>query len=329
MTALRPGEPVDIVVVGAGMAGITAARASAADGFRVIVVDKGQAVGGRMATRRIDGARFDHGAQHFSARSPEFAALVDELKRQRIVREWYRSASVGRPERGVEVRHTGADGMRGVVDHLAAGLDVRTSVTVERLRYEKQRVIVETTIGDIPTQAVVLTPPVPQIKALLAASVIVVGGGLNADLDHVRYDPCLAVMATLHRSSSLRDGHLAIPGGPVAWIGDNHHKGISAVPAVTIHGSPAFSATYLEAEPEAWVGDLVAAAQPHLGSAVIAATGHRWRFAQPQTTLSSGFAVLDGPAPIVLAGEVFAGARVEGAFASGAAAASELIERLG
>jgi predicted NAD/FAD-dependent oxidoreductase len=112
-------------------------------------------------------------------------------------------------------------------------------------------------------------------------------------------------------------------------VGDNQHKGISAEPAVTIHGSPAFSRAYLEAEPKDWVDDLVAAAQPHLGSVVIKATGHRWRFAQPQTTLSSGCEVLDGPAPIVLAGEVFAGARVEGAFTSGAAAAAELIERLG
>ena len=29
-----------------------------------------------MATKRFEGARFDHGAQHFSARGPEFTAEV-------------------------------------------------------------------------------------------------------------------------------------------------------------------------------------------------------------------------------------------------------------
>jgi predicted NAD/FAD-dependent oxidoreductase len=53
---------VRIVVVGAGLAGLTAARSLVAGGHDVLVLDKGRSPGGRMATRRIGGATFDHGA---------------------------------------------------------------------------------------------------------------------------------------------------------------------------------------------------------------------------------------------------------------------------
>ncbi|NIR36133.1 MAG: FAD-dependent oxidoreductase, partial [Actinobacteria bacterium] len=50
------------LVIGAGMAGLTAARLLTDRGADVLVVDKGRAVGGRMATRRVGDAAFDHGA---------------------------------------------------------------------------------------------------------------------------------------------------------------------------------------------------------------------------------------------------------------------------
>lgn len=328
MTAPRQ-EVTDVVVVGAGMAGIMAARIAHEAGLEVTVLDKGRAPGGRMATRRIDGARFDHGAQHFSVRSDSFRSLVDDLAREGIVREWFRSGSLTRPERGVEARHAGVEGMRGIVTHLAAGLDVRTGITVERLRYERGRVSVNAAGLTVAGRSVVLTPPVPQCVRLLDVSAIEPNEQLVGALRAVTYDACLAVMAVLDRPSGLPDGHRAVNGEIVAWIADNQHKGISAEPAVTIHGAPAFSETHLDAAPARWVADLVAAAGELVAPRVIGATGHRWRYAQPRMTLDSGCAVIEGPAPIVLAGEVFAGARIEGAFQSGSAAGAEVVHRLG
>ena len=43
-----------IVVVGAGLAGATAARLLADHGFDVVVLDKGRRVGGRTSRRRVD-----------------------------------------------------------------------------------------------------------------------------------------------------------------------------------------------------------------------------------------------------------------------------------
>ena len=53
----------DCLIVGAGIAGLVAARSLQSRGFSVLVLDKGRGVGGRLATRNFEGGRFDYGAQ--------------------------------------------------------------------------------------------------------------------------------------------------------------------------------------------------------------------------------------------------------------------------
>ena len=65
-----------IIVLGAGVAGLTAALELTEAGHRVVVVDKGRGIGGRLATRRIGAAILDHGAQFFTTRGRPFTNLV-------------------------------------------------------------------------------------------------------------------------------------------------------------------------------------------------------------------------------------------------------------
>jgi phytoene dehydrogenase-like protein len=66
----------DVIVIGAGVSGLIAARTLQATGARVLGLDKGRGVGGRMATRRTDWGVFDHGAQFLTARDPQFRLLA-------------------------------------------------------------------------------------------------------------------------------------------------------------------------------------------------------------------------------------------------------------
>ena len=65
-----------VVVVGAGVAGLMAAQSLVKNGHDVVVVDKGRSPGGRLATRRIDNATLDHGAQFFTVRESLFESHV-------------------------------------------------------------------------------------------------------------------------------------------------------------------------------------------------------------------------------------------------------------
>ena len=63
----EPDNSLDVLIIGAGMAGLTAARALVEAGCRVRVVDKGKAPGGRLASRRMGGATFDHAGEAASS----------------------------------------------------------------------------------------------------------------------------------------------------------------------------------------------------------------------------------------------------------------------
>lgn len=322
-------DTTDVIVVGAGMAGLTAADELRKAGVSAIVLDKGRAPGGRMATRTIDGARFDHGAQHFSARSDQFRARVRQLQDMGVVAEWYTAKSWTTPGADAEPRLVGIGGMRRIPEHIAAGLDVRTSVTIDRLdRIDGGIAAIAGDLTIARASGVVLTPPVPQLLALLNSSDLMPKSDRLESLDAVRYNASLTVMASLDEPSGLPQGHLGQPTQNVAWIADNQHKGTSDFPAVTIHSTADFARAHLREDRDTWARQLCDEVVPLLTGEIIAATAHRWMYAEPQTTFDSGAMELDLSEPVILAGEVFAGAKVEGAFLSGVAAAQAALERL-
>jgi predicted NAD/FAD-dependent oxidoreductase len=317
---------LDVIIVGAGMAGLTAAARLQQSGITTTVLDKGRVPGGRMATRRIGEASFDHGAQHFSARTAEFKEQTQRWIEQGLVREWFTSPSSTVEGRPIEPRHAGRGGMRRIAEHVAADLRVETSVAVEQIDMTSEGVAVVTSQGRTWRAAgAILTPPAPQTLPLLRRSAVPMAAAVEGMLAATSYDPCLAVMARLDSEADLSDGHATPDDGPIAWIADNQHKGVSEAPAVTIHSSPEFAEANLETDPEWWVPQLVEAGEPYLAGAVIETKGHRWRYAQPRRTFEIGATTAAPGLPVVVAGELFAGARVEGAFLSGRAAA-ELLE---
>ena len=68
----------DVVVVGAGMAGLTAARALAEAGLKVLVVEAQDRIGGRIWTRHVGDEAIELGAEFIHGRPPELWALIDE-----------------------------------------------------------------------------------------------------------------------------------------------------------------------------------------------------------------------------------------------------------
>jgi renalase len=323
MTDSDQNPGMQVLIIGAGMAGLAAATELQLRGQPVLVIDKGRGVGGRLASRRIGTATFDHGAQFMTARSPRFAAAVDQWLKLGLLQEWFRGSANAHP------RWRGQPAMTAVPKHLAANLNVLLEKKVVSLGRGPAGWLAVLESGEsIQAGAVILTPPVPQSLALLDAGRFELVAEIRIRLEAIQYERCIAVMALLEAHAQIPDpGGLAPGEGPISWIADNQLKGISAAPAVTIHATPAFSLENWERDRQEIAQQLLQAAAPWLGSRVSAFQVHAWRYARPVQSDEAACLILNQSPPLLLAGDAFAGPpRVEAAALSGWAAADALRE---
>jgi predicted NAD/FAD-dependent oxidoreductase len=313
----------DILIVGAGITGLLAAADLQASGFHPLIVDKGRGVGGRLATRCIGSATFDHGAQFINARTPRFAALLEEWRSLGLLAEWYRGGE------DAHIRWRGVPSMTAVPKHLGNSLNVRLEMKVSALKQEASHWLVSFENGEtVVASAVLLTAPVPQSLALLDAGGLAIEASMREQLEAVEYKPCMAVMAVLESGSNIpQPGFVRPRSGPIAWIADNQVKGISASGAVTIHATPVYSSTHWDDDRQEIGRDLLAAAAPWLGSETAEFQVHAWRYARPRHEQDHAYLILYQSPALLIAGDAFGGPRVEGAALSGWAAA-EMLRRL-
>ncbi|MGL6074957.1 MAG: NAD(P)/FAD-dependent oxidoreductase [Fimbriiglobus sp.] len=326
-----------VLVVGAGLTGLTAARRLCARGVDCLLLDKGRALGGRLATRRLehDGKTyvFDHGAQYFTARSPEFVAEVEMWVRDGIVKVWADDfASTASRQADVQKypRYCSTQGMNGLAKHLAKDLLIQTNHQVKSVDFAPKFVQYMSASIDFDADALVLTMPVPQAIELLAACEEPAPFEVQARAGAVRYAPCLALMVLLDGPSAL-----PAPGGmfagpePLSWIADNSLKGISGSTrgCLTLHAGPEFSAANYTADEAVITSQMLDAARPYLGTEVVTTSLHRWKFSLPTITDIAPFLHWKSSTgtPIYLGGDAFAGPRVEGAYRSGRAIADALL----
>lgn len=332
-----PNNAPCVAVVGAGLAGLSAARILSASGVRVTVFEKSRAAGGRAATRRRDGSQFDHGAQYFTQRDPRTWPQLRAWVDRGVVAPWpariaSRDAGVWRESRDTEPRWVALPGMRALGVDLAQTLEVRYDTAVHALvRSHRTWQLLDrehTSLGHFDT--VLVTAPAPQTHALLAPH----APSFAAALASVEFLPCIATMVVLERRPAvLWDAAFINDSAVLSWVARNASKpGRDATECWVLHATPTWSSAQLELDAASLAPLMVEAFTTVIGESVPVrhVAGHRWRYAIPanRAGLPDGEALHDPDLGLAAAGDWCVGGRVEGALLSGAAAATGILQAL-
>jgi renalase len=360
----RGGDSADslpIVVVGAGLAGLVAARLLRAAGYGVEILEKSRGTGGRLNTRREGALHLDRGVRYWSDRGGLSRQLRRGLLGRGVLGPWTSPAYCldGQGNRTVadEARYVAPNGLSAIAKALADDLPIRfnrrallldcspIAPDLWRVRCDRPRPDASPEPPDqFEARALLLAAPAPQTAALLNSL-----GTLEPQCAHyfgnVAYGPCLTVTAGYGMDVDLDAapwqgwGSITFEGDrDLAWLSREDRKQVDAPePAIVLQTTADGAESYIDLE-----GDALAAAGPALLKLASDRTAlpldqadwvrvHRWRYGTVQRAAGVPCLILGGDRwpPLVCAGDWCIGDGIEAALQSGVAAAEYLAKRLG
>ena len=336
---------IDTVIIGAGLAGITCARALQAAGRDVVVLDKSRGVGGRLATRRLHGTQAAHGFRVWAPQHPGLQALTEELVAADVLQPW-------------EEGYAAKDGGNAIAKYLARNIPINRQHRVVALSRQQQAWRIESEVpnGDstalmdvrqMHVRQVVLALPAPQIAEILERSGF--SAAATLPLRQVEYAPCVTVMAGYgdaiagwpHQDQTYQNQILPVNSPLKQIVLDSSKRSQNTSTVMVLHSTADFATGTLPIDRHR----LEPAAQQLLQAAEAQVPGlaqpdwfqvHRWRYALVARPYAAAFSALSVPkaSPILCCGdwcqppvpERSPYRNIDAAFQSGQAVAQQILE---
>ena len=325
---------MQVAVVGAGLAGLAAARTLQQSGFECTVFERSAGVGGRCSTRKVDDYVFDTGVTSFAPQGRALEqVMLHELPTDDLVQVekpiyihiGLRTAP-GDPTRGKASRYTYTPGNMKLPQLLAEGLAIHFSTAVTTIERANGGVLVQGKAFD----GVIVTLPAPETAELLT------GLGVARALSSARYRACLAVSLGYALALEPVRYHAIIEPEqrhPLTWLSLESEKCSGRAPeghtAMIAQLGPQFSEEHFEDDEGAIIGATVEYVERLYGkewSSPAAVDLMRWRYSQPEA-LALFENVNKAGSQILVAGDALTGGRTEYAYESGVRAAKMLLTK--
>ena len=334
----------NIAVVGAGMAGIVAARTLMQAGHKVTVFEKSHGAGGRMSTRSSPFGSFYHGAQYFTVRDARFLKALQTVpglckpwsaNTVRVLDSHGRVAAAGLPAR--EPHWVPVPGMSALARRWIQPLEDAGQVFYETRVQALERDALDKSHWQLRTEseggashvyggfeAVLLALPGPQAQALLQTHSA--GASTAKKVGQSTVAPCWTLM--LAYPQAVQPGLISL--GPqwnaarsthhrIAWLARESSKpGRQRIERWTVQASAAWSQEHLKDDPSRVSAKLIKAFSEVTGIRAEPAHAqvHRWLYAKTEKPLGSSH-LWDVKSNLGVCGDWCIGHRVEDAFLSG------------
>lgn len=319
-------------IVGAGMAGLGAARTLRAAGASCVVFEQSSRTGGRCATRTLGSYVFDTGVTSVAPRGRSIEApMLHELAQDDIcliespiyVHTGSRAAP-GDAARNRIPRYAYRSGNQELGRLLSEGIDVRLDSAVARFHRTNGTFELNAEVFD----ALIVTCPAPLAAQLLEAS------GERRPIGQASYRSCLSILVGYEMPAPSQAYHALIDPDqrhPLTWLSLESVKCPGRAPegctALVAQMSPGYSRQEFDAPEDQIVQDGVAFISRLFGPTWIkpVVSGvKRWRYSLPEGLAL--FETVNHPgSKLLIAGDALLGGRVEYAYETGVKAAQMLV----
>ena len=322
-----------IIIVGAGISGLSCARELEQNGVHVHVIEENESAGGRCKTTNTDFGTFDYGTQYFTARTEEFKAMVAQLgvknsvaKLNCTIKRMAENGSlIDLPK---ESRYVGVPSMGGMADVLASGLSITYSTRVTSLAYSKGQwdiaMIKENQESVLRADILVLAIPIDQILRFNVSSKFEVMAG------EFRMSPSWAVMLAFNEILTPSFSALMLResvGKPLSWMMKETAKNCrDGSERWVLHAGPVWTRNNMLTNSNEVVEVLYKQFREITGATSFSFSDAKlWRYAAGGRSNDFGF-FLDSEKSVMGCGDWANGGRIEGAWLSGKAAAEKLLK---
>lgn len=355
-----------IGIIGAGIAGLSCAKTLEQAGYHVEIFDKGRNLSGRMATRRNNLSEFDHGAQYFTVKNPDFRQEVDRWIGADVAKLWspkiavlnnlkekeipakanqfssWVNTGIGKlkslktsifstSNTGTSVeRFVGVPKMTTPATFISRGLSVKKETTIDSIFIRPQSYprwsLKSREIGLIEGNFNIIIAAMPAPQA--AELFKEISPKLTEISQSVKMTGSWAVMLNFEEKVNLNFDSAFINGGPLRWITRNNSKPERGVTeAWVLHATSEWSESHLDISREEATELLINEFVALGGSLPKQSQAHLWRYAEAAQPLHTTFA-WDAENNLGICSDWLNSGRVEGAWLSGKRLAEFIIQSL-
>lgn len=312
-----------IAIIGAGISALSLARRLPSH-IDYQLFEKSVAPGGRVASRVLADQPIDHGAQFFTARSPQFKQFMQQMMAEGYAADWQArfvemdgSVIQARRQWDEEYPHyVGIPDMAAIGRAMAASHPIRYNTEIVELYRQENSWHLQDAQGQSygPFDWVALTLPAPQTLSLLPLEFSEYKAVADAKMK-----PCYALMLSLKADPALAFEAALVKNADISWISVNSSKPGRQGHSLMIHATNKWAQAHLNDDIE-WV-------KQHLIDSVINVSGldpqlikavdvKRWVYANlPKQTLPAYY--IDPELQLAACGDWCIKGRVEAAFTSG------------
>ena len=310
-----------IAIIGTGLSAIfSAIHLRKNTDLEINLFDKARGLGGRLATRRAEGGKFDHGAQYFSIERinnlPEIQMLINEGVINNIEdKDIYFSP----------------DGMTNIAKKLLTDFNIFKEHKLVSIDKENENYKLFFENGStFNSDYIIMSCPMPQSLEILNKSKIDYDNNLIKDLEDLSYFPCIVVMIKSEIKLSNLEKHIGtdVDSKDISWIGDNYGKKVSSIENYyTIQCSPEFSYENFENEYDETNKKLKNEMEKIFGSNYQILSNHKWRYSIPKNFYQGDNSlVINQKNFLGLCGDIFTNGRFDGAITSGLSIADKFLK---